>query len=84
MNTLTINDGLAYVARAKVFAGTADMKAYVMTTGVIFGVVVIAHIWRMLSENAQLATDPAYLAITITAGALCLWAVSLIMRSPRA
>lgn len=59
------------------------MKAYVMTTGAIFGLLVIAHIWRMISENAQLATDPAYLAITATSGVLCLWAVRLVVRASR-
>ncbi|MEO5816258.1 MAG: hypothetical protein ABIT20_13365 [Gemmatimonadaceae bacterium] len=59
------------------------MKAYVMVTGAIFGLLVVAHIWRMIDENAQLATDPAYLAITVTAGALCLWAVRLVSRSSR-
>jgi hypothetical protein len=54
-----------------------------MTTGALFGLLVVAHIWRMISENAQLATDPGYLAITATAGALCLWAVRLVVRSPR-
>ena len=57
------------------------MKAYVMTTGAIFGLLVVAHIWRMIAENAQLATDPGYLAITLAAAALCLWAVMLITRS---
>jgi hypothetical protein len=57
------------------------MKAYVITTGAIFGLLVVAHIWRMIAENAQLATDPAYLAITFIAGALCLWAVRLVTRS---
>jgi len=52
-----------------------------MTTGAIFGLLVVAHIWRMIAENAELAKDPAYLAITFTAGALCLWAVRLSIRS---
>jgi hypothetical protein len=59
------------------------MRAYVMTTGAIFGLLVVAHIWRMIEENAQLATDPAYLAITFVAAALCLWAVRLVSRSER-
>jgi hypothetical protein len=59
------------------------MKAYVITTGALFGLLVVAHIWRMIAENGQLATDPAYLAITFAAGALCLWAVRLLARPPR-
>ncbi len=64
--------------------GANRMRTYVITTGAIFGLLVIAHIWRMIEENAALATDPAYLAITVAAGALCLWAVRLVTRSSRA
>jgi hypothetical protein len=59
------------------------MKAYVIATGALFGVLVVMHIWRMMSESAELATDPAYLAITATCAALCLWAVRLVVRSRR-
>ncbi|MDQ4079550.1 MAG: hypothetical protein M3125_02235 [Gemmatimonadota bacterium] len=40
------------------------MKAYVMTTGVIFALLVVAHIWRV-SVESQLATDPAFIMTTI-------------------
>lgn len=50
------------------------MKAYVMTTGVVFGLLVVAHIWRVIAENPALAKDPFYIVITIAAAALCLWA----------
>lgn len=64
--------------------GANRMRTYVITTGAMFGLLVIAHIWRMIEENAELATDPAYLAITVAAAALCLWAVRLVTRSSRA
>lgn len=53
-----------------------------MTTGVIFGLLVAAHIWRMIAESPSLATDPGYLLITLAAGLLSLWAVRL-LRRPR-
>jgi len=53
------------------------LKTYVMTTGAIFGLLTLAHIWRVIEET-HLATDPGYLLITVTAAALCLWAGRLL------
>jgi hypothetical protein len=50
------------------------MKAYVLTTGAVFGLLVVAHIWRVFEEGVALAKDPLYLFITIAAAALSLWA----------
>lgn len=50
------------------------MKAYVMTTGAVFGLLTLAHLWRIIEEGRHLATDPGYVLITIAAGAFCLWA----------
>lgn len=55
------------------------MKAYVTTTGTIFGVIVIAHVWRILEEGAHLARDPAYLALTAVAVGLSVWACRLLV-----
>ena len=57
------------------------MRAYVMTTGVIFGLLVVAHIWRMFVEG-HLATQPEYIVITLIAGLLSLWAARLVWRRP--
>ncbi len=59
------------------------MKAYVMTTGTVFGLLTLAHVWRVIEEGRHLATDPWYVLITVAAAALCLWAVRLLWRSPR-
>ena len=32
------------------------MRAYVMTTGVLFGPITLAHVWRVLEEGPGLAT----------------------------
>ena len=56
------------------------MRTYVMTTGVIFGLLVVAHIWRMLVEG-HLATQPEYIVITLVALLLSLWAARLVWRS---
>jgi predicted Co/Zn/Cd cation transporter (cation efflux family) len=57
------------------------MKAYVMTTGVIFALLVVAHIWRIIAESPSLVTDPGYILITLAAGLLSLWAARLLWRS---
>ena len=59
------------------------MKAYVMTTGAVFGLLTLAHIWRAIEEGPHLATEPWYVLITVAAAVLCLWALRLLWRSPR-
>jgi hypothetical protein len=60
------------------------MKAYVITTGTVFGLVTLAHILRMIQEKPTLAAEPWYIAITLVTAALCLWACRLLWRAPRA
>ena len=43
------------------------MKAYVMTSGGVFGLIAIAHVWRVVEEGARLATEPWYVLITLAA-----------------
>lgn len=54
-----------------------------MTTGSVFGLIVVAHVWRVIEEGTHLATDPWYLIITAAAAALCLWAWRLLRFEPR-
>ena len=60
-----------------------DVKAYVMTTGVVFGLITLAHIWRVIEEGMHLAETPWYILITLATAALCFWAFSLLWRAPR-
>jgi hypothetical protein len=59
------------------------MKAYVLTTGSVFGLLTVTHLWRMAVER-QLLRDPYYLSITLTAAALCVWAGLVVRRAARA
>jgi hypothetical protein len=59
------------------------MKAYLMTTGVLFGLITLAHLFRMVGEGAHLATDPWFLLLTAAAAALCIWAGRLLWLSTR-
>jgi hypothetical protein len=59
------------------------MKAYVMTTGVVFGLLTLAHILRIMVEGLHLARDPFYVLITLIAAGLCVWAWRLLRLSTR-
>ena len=43
------------------------MKTYVTTTGAIFGLLALVHVWRAVVEGPHLATDPWYVLITLVA-----------------
>ncbi len=57
------------------------MRLYVIVTGSIFALVVIAHVARMITEDASLASDPIYLLITACAAGLSVWSC-LVLRRP--
>jgi hypothetical protein len=59
------------------------MRTYVTTTGMLFGLIVLAHLWRAVKEGAPVATDPFFVALTIVAAGLCLWAWRLLVRESR-
>jgi hypothetical protein len=49
------------------------MKAYIGTTGTIFGLLTVAHVWRMAAEGTHVA-NPVFLLTTLLSAALCVWA----------
>jgi len=59
------------------------MRAYLLTTGIVFGLLALVHIWRVIQERASLAKDPWFLIITIIAAAFSFWAFRLYSRSAR-
>ena len=60
------------------------MKAYVMTSGAIFGLITLVHVWRVFEEGPRLASEPWYVLITLAAAGLCLWAWRLLRALRRA
>jgi len=60
------------------------MKAYVITSGAIFGLVTLAHIWRFVAEGSRLASEPLFIILTLIAAALCLWAFRVLKTIPPA
>lgn len=59
------------------------MKAYVITTGIIFGLLALLHLWRVAEEGVHLGRSPSFVLITLAAAALCVWAWRLIKASSR-
>lgn len=59
------------------------MKAYVITTGTVFGLIVVAHIWRAIAEGPALARDPIFILVTVAAASLSVWAWRLLSLMPR-
>ena len=59
------------------------MKAYVITTGSVFGLIVLAHVARIVDEGTHLAKEPAFVLFTAAAAALSLWAWRVVRLLPR-
>ena len=59
------------------------MRAYVLTTGIVFALLALVHIWRFYEERSSLARDPHFLIITVIAAAFAVWAFRLYGRSAR-
>ena len=55
------------------------MRAYVITTGTVFGLLTVAHLWRYVEER-HLIRDPWHVSVTIISAALCFWAWSVVRR----
>ena len=55
------------------------MKPFLITVGIVFGLIVIAHLWRTVVEP-ELQKDPWFWTLTAVAGALSGWAWLLVWR----
>jgi hypothetical protein len=56
------------------------MKAYVLTTGTVFGLITVAHIWRAIEEGPTLAREPWFILMSLASAVLGLWACRLLVR----
>ena len=59
------------------------MKAYLITTGSVFGMLTLVHVWRIIEEGPQLVRNPWWMLITIAAAALSVWAWRLLRVAAR-
>jgi hypothetical protein len=60
------------------------MRAYVTTTGALFALLVLMHIWRAIAEGASMLRDPFYIVVTVVSAALAVWAWRVRSRLPSA
>jgi len=58
------------------------MKSYVITTGTVFGLIVVVHVWRAIAEGPALAKNPFYILTTVIAVTLSLWAWRVLRTMP--
>lgn len=58
------------------------MKAYVITTGVVFGLITAAHVLRAVVEGPHLATEPSFVFTSIISVALSVWAFRIFRAQP--
>jgi hypothetical protein len=64
-----------------------SMKAYVASTGTLFGLVALAHLLRTFAEWSRLTEDPWFIlegpGLGAFAGAFAVWALRLLWRARR-
>lgn len=62
------------------------MKAYAITTGIIFALFSVGHVAELLGQLRRSESDPWFvaglIAIIFISGALSAWAFSLVRRVP--
>jgi hypothetical protein len=56
------------------------MKAYLITTGTVFALIVLSHVLRFITEGGALR-EPLLWLLTLVAAGLSFWAWSLLRRS---
>lgn len=59
------------------------MRAYLITTGLLFGLLTLVHVWRAIQETRTLAVDPWFWLITLISAVLAVWAWRLLRRPQR-
>jgi hypothetical protein len=59
------------------------MRAYIITTGTLFGALALAHVSRVFWESQALAKDPENVIVGLIALALSIWAFSVVRRPAR-
>ena len=54
-----------------------------MVTGVVFGLLALAHVWRVIEEGVSTTRNPWFVLTTVLAVALSVWAGRLLWGSAR-
>ncbi len=59
-----------------------QLKPFLLVTGVIFALIVAAHIWRIVAESHALVREPWFMLLTVLAAVMSAWAFRLATRTP--
>jgi hypothetical protein len=63
------------------------MKAYLVTTGILFALISLAHLMRTITEWSHFATDRWFIlygpGLGVVSGILCFWAWRLFRQTAR-
>jgi thiol:disulfide interchange protein len=59
------------------------MKAYVITTGLMFLALALAHVSRVFWESKSLATNPENVIVGLIALGMSIWAFTVVRRAAR-
>jgi hypothetical protein len=60
------------------------MKAYLITTGIIFGLITAVHVARLVVEGAGPAKEAPFVLLTLLTAAMSVWAWRLLAKLSRA
>jgi len=56
------------------------MRAYVITTGAVFALLVVAHAARLVLEGPRLLSEPDFILATLIPAGMSVWAWRLVRR----
>ena len=59
------------------------MKAYLITTGIIFGLIPGVHVLRVFAAGPQMAPAQFFILLTLLAASLSVWAWRLLSKLSR-
>lgn len=59
------------------------MRTYAIATGVVFALLVVAHVWRIVAESRELAREPWFIGVTLLSALLSGWAFYVARKAPR-
>ena len=59
-------------------------RCYIAATGVVFALMVVAHIARMFAEGPHVLGEPIIIVTTLASLGLAIWAAVLLFRRPGA
>jgi hypothetical protein len=59
------------------------MKAYLITTGLLSGLLFGLHVWRFIEEGSHLFQEPSFLVSSVISAVVFLWSWRLFRRPAR-